>query len=369
MTNSARTIATLPDQIAGLPEAKRERINALFSVTRSQGDLVPPPDMEPWIERAFGSVDAVRSQTIIKTLNRWTLEGSLFNELRARRPITSFVLDSRPGSAIAGLEGDGTDPFCHPLTGTPADTFGRVQGSLSITASNVAKYDGLHSVVVMREHDPLAWTPERVADAFETAQRWLAEAHREHPTAIYPFVMWNCLPRSGASQLHAHMQVTLGEGSAYARVESWRRAAVAYRQQHASSYFEDFYAVHDALGLAGAFGSEAGAVRWVAHLTPLKEKELVLVASSLGTALYTSVYKAVRFYIDTLGVLAFNVALYLPPLAPVQEDWSDFPVIVRMVDRGDPASATSDIGAMELFAQPVVAFDPFRLAEKLRSDE
>src|SRR4051812_40647079 len=150
--------------------------------------------MEPWIERAFGSVDAVRSQTIIKTLNRWTLEGSLFNELRARRPI-----ESRPGSAISTLQGDGTDPFCQPLTGTPADTFGRVQGRLSVTASNVAKYDGLHSVVVMSEHNPLAWTRERVADAFETAQRWLAEAHREHPSAVYPFVMWNCLPRSGAS--------------------------------------------------------------------------------------------------------------------------------------------------------------------------
>ena len=41
-------------------------------------------------------------------------------------------------------------------------------------------------------------------------------------------------------------------------------------------------------------------------------------------------------------------------------------VVARMVDRGDPASATSDIGAMELFAQPVVAFDPWRLAEVVR---
>jgi hypothetical protein len=36
------------------------------------------------------------------------------------------------------------------------------------------------------------------------------------------------------------------------------------------------------------------------------------------------------------------------------------------VDRGDPANRTSDIGAMELYAAPVVASDPFRVAETLR---
>lgn len=364
MSSLAQTIATLPERIASLDKEERVLVNALFSVTRSEGQLVPPPEMEAWIERAFGSVEAVRTQTIVKTLNRWTLEGSLFNELRARRPI-----ESRPGSAIAALEGDGTDPFCNPLTGTPADSFGRVEGSLSITASNVAKYDGLHSVVIMREHNPLTWTRERVADALGTAVRWLEEAHRDHPTAAYPFIMWNCLPRSGASQLHAHMQVTLGEGSAYARVEQWRRAALAYRQEHARSYFEDFYLSHYSLGLGGTFGGGDGAVRWIAHITPLKEKELILFATAMTDALYSAIHQAVRLYIDKLGVLAFNVALYMPPLAPTEEDWSSFPVIVRMVDRGDPASATSDIGAMELFAQPVVAFDPFRLAAQVKIQE
>ncbi len=356
------SIATLPEQLEQLPHQERIRFEVIFSVIRSRGDFVPPPEMREWITRSFGSVEAVRSQTVIKTLNRWTLEGSLFNDLRAHRPVASRVEGD-----ITGFDGDGTDPFCNPLTGTPADTFGRIFGAQSVTASNVAKYDGLHSVVIMKAHNPLDWTEERVSDAFSTAKQWLAEAHRERPAAIYPFIMWNCLPRSGASQQHAHMQVALGEGCAYARPELWRRASAEYRKQHSRLYFDDFYGAHRALGLAGAWGEGAGAIRWLAHLTPVKEKELILIAKSLDETLYSGIYRAIKLYRDTLGVLAFNVALYMPPLNQAQESWQDFPVIVRMVDRGDPQSATSDIGAMELFAQPVVAFDPWKLAAAARA--
>jgi hypothetical protein len=371
-TRIARSIITLPEQLEGLAGEERERFARLFSVVRSRGSLVPPPEMEPWIEKAFGSVGAVQAQSVVKTLNLWTLEGALFNDLRARRPVDNKV----DAGYLSALDGDGSDAFCNPLTGTPADTFGRVQGRFCTTASNVAKYDGLHSVIILKEHNPLRWSGEQVGDAFATAEKWLQEAHSSYPSAIYPFIMWNCLPRSGASIVHAHMQVALGEGIAFARVELWRRAAAAYRAQSGRDYFEDFYAAHRSLGLAGAFpppastGSEpekpgaanGPAVRWLAHLTPIKEKELILLSPSLGPDLYAAIYSMLKLYVETLGVRAFNVAIYMPPIVPVQEDWTGFPVIVRMVDRGDPASATSDIGAMELFAQPVVAFDPWKLA-------
>ena len=73
-------------------------------------------------------------------------------------------------------------------------------------------------------------------------------------------------------------------------------------------------------------------------------------------------------YVKALGVRAFNVAFYMPPLGPTQEDWSDFPTVVYIVDRGDPSNRTSDMGAMELYAASVVASDPFRVAEALRDN-
>jgi len=66
-----------------------------------------------------------------------------------------------------------------------------------------------------------------------------------------------------------------------------------------------------------------------------------------------------------LGVSSFNVAFYLPPLASTEEDWSSFPVVVHVVDRGNLASRTSDMGAMELYAAPVISSDPFRVAHLL----
>jgi hypothetical protein len=73
-------------------------------------------------------------------------------------------------------------------------------------------------------------------------------------------------------------------------------------------------------------------------------------------------------YVRDLGVRAFNVAFFMPPLGRIEGDWSGFPTVVFIVDRGDPANRTSDMGAMELYAASVVASDPFRVAEALRDD-
>jgi len=62
---------------------------------------------------------------------------------------------------------------------------------------------------------------------------------------------------------------------------------------------------------------------------------------------------------------SFNLAIGLPPLAAVEEDWSGFPMLARLVDRGDPLNRTADIGAMELYAASVIASDPFRVAQAL----
>jgi hypothetical protein len=40
---------------------------------------------------------------------------------------------------------------------------------------------------------------------------------------------------------------------------------------------------------------------------------------------------------------------------------------VHLVDRGDPGSTASDIGAMELYGASVVGNDPFDIAERLRA--
>lgn len=350
-------IVHLDRLVRELPTRARLRFERIFHVSSCVGELRPPKEMHGWIEGYFGSVESVLKQRIIKVTNLVTLEGALFNELRARRPTEARTASD----AVTEARSRVGDPFCRPERLTPQDVFGRVRGEHCITASNVAKYDGFHGLVIFNEHDPLAFNAEQVADYVDTAYRWGLEANRSDPEAKYFFFMWNCLWRSGASILHGHAQMALGRGMHYAKVEHLRRVALLYRVGHGVGYFDDLFAIHDALGLA----VDDGGVRIMAHLTPIKEKEVLLVSGRLDDALKHSVYRVLKCFVETLGVRSFNLALCMRPIDTVPEDWRGFPIVVRVVDRGDLSNRTADFGAMELYGSTVITSDPFRVAEAL----
>jgi hypothetical protein len=376
MSKIGCNIIHLSELVTTLPERERALFHRIFHLSTTVGQLNPPETMHRWIEGYFGSVEAVKNQRIIKITNLVTMEGSLFNELRARRPMEAKASSDLEETIMSNLG----DPFCKPLEGTPADTFGRVRGKHSITASNIAKYDGFHGVVVFDEHNPLVFSAGEVSDYIDTALAWAHKAHDADRQARYFFFMWNCLWKSGASILHGHAQMTLSHDMHYARVEHLRRSALRYQEAHGANYFDDLYAAHKALGLT----LENGHTRILAYLTPIKEKEVLLISKELDQDLKDSIYKVLKSFVERLGVQSFNLALYHKPFDPstplrtssaqdrpiadVEEDWNGFPVVVRIVDRGDPNNKTADIGAMELYAASVIASDPFRVAEALRGE-
>ena len=275
--------------------------------------------MHDWIENSFGSVDAVREQRIVKVTNLVTLQGTLFNELRSSRPSdTGTDLDLE-----REIEKNLGDPFCHPEDGTPADTFGRVRGRHSTTASNIAKYDGFHGVIVFDDHNPLHFTREKVADYINVGLQWGRKAIDTDPEARYFFLMWNCLWRAGGSLIHGHAQATATRNMHYPKVEHLRRTSLSYAAEHGSNYFDDLYDIHDSLGLSFPC---PGNIRGFANLTPVKERELILIGDSLEDAsLHQAVADALESYVKALGVSSFNVAFYAPPLTPDGRDWSEFP--------------------------------------------
>lgn len=353
-----RCITELDAQVAHLLADELERFGRIFHLSVTTGHIVPPQAMHAWIAGQFGSVSAVRQQRIVKVTNQVTLEGALFNELRARRPLEA---PSEHGDLQETIRSGTGGPFCHPESGTPADIFGRIRGRHALTASNVAKYDGWHGVIVFDEHNPLHFSAQQVADYVDTAQQWAWTAHGADPEALYPFFLWNCLWRSGASILHGHAQMTLTRGKHYARVESWRQAALRYWTAHGANYFDDLLAVYRSLGLA----LELGTATIFPSLTPVKEKETHIVSPSVDADLKSAIFLVLSTFVERLGTQSFNLALYQPPLTPTREDWSGFPAVVRIVDRGSLDNKTADLGAMELFGQSVVATDPFRVADAL----
>jgi len=216
--------------------------------------------------------------------------------------------------------------------------------------------------VIFDNHDPLKFTEKEVADYIDTGLRWAAEVNRADNDAKYFFLMWNCLWKSGASIVHGHLQLAMGRDMHYARIEHLRRAALAYRHTYGSSYFEDLFDAHLCLGLA----MKNDETRVLSYLTPIKEKEVLLLADTLDRSFKKNVYKVIRCLIDTLGTASFNLAVYTPPMSSTDEDWTGFPVVARIVDRGDLSTRTADIAAMELYASSVVSSDPFKLAQSLR---
>jgi galactose-1-phosphate uridylyltransferase len=360
---ASRRISELEAAVQRLPAEDREVFARIFEVEVSTGHLAEPATMRKWIEQRFGTVSAVREQRVIKVTNRITLEGALFNALRGMRS-TDFAPEEQVEATIDSTRGG---PFCHPETLTPEDVFGegepgRVRGKHCLTASNVAKYDGYHSVVIFDEHDPLRFNAERIHDYLATALRWAKRAHNADVEAKYFFLMWNCLWKGGASIVHGHMQVALGRGMHYARVEHWRRQALLYRLAHGENYFQDLYRAHAALGLA----TELGQTKVIASLTPVKEREVLLVAPSRwldDDDFQDAIAAVLRSYVHRLGVQSFNLALYQRPIDAAEEDWDGFPAVVRLVDRGDLHVRTTDVGCMELYGSSVIGSDPYDVIE------
>jgi hypothetical protein len=335
----------------------RRLFDRLFTYDIYCGRLRVPPPMEQWVVSQFGSLEAVTQQKIVRLKNRITGEETIFNPLRIKRPHDTretecFSLDSLDAAP---------DSFDTPEKSTSEDTFGRIRGKFCVTASNIAKCDGWHGVVVFREHHPLRFDEEKVIDYLETAWRWAKAAHHQSPENKYFFYSWNCLWRSAASVVHGHNQMMLTRGRHFSRIEHLRKAALSYSRRFGRNYFDDLFKAHECLGLASVYTG----IRRMAYLTPLKSNEIVLTSGKFNKPFMRRIYECLAFYRDKLGVESFNLAVTLPPLGITKEDWRGFPVIAWMVDRGQLGNRSSDIGALELFASTSVVTDPYALSDKL----
>ncbi|MBO3804242.1 MAG: hypothetical protein JTT11_10330, partial [Candidatus Brockarchaeota archaeon] len=73
--------------VDSLPPEEKLLFYRIFDLGTAVGKLRVPSSLAGWVEERFGSVGAVQEQKIVKITNVVTMEGSLFNALRARRPM------------------------------------------------------------------------------------------------------------------------------------------------------------------------------------------------------------------------------------------------------------------------------------------
>ncbi len=304
MNTDASGLSGLDKRIDKLSSADRALFKRLYALRIRTGKLIIPEHLGPWVERQFGSIEAVSNQQVVQVANLVTGEETVFNSVRSMKPS-----DTRENSPVSPDRIDmGMDTFANPLTNTTEDTFGRIEGRYCITASNIAKCDELHGLVIFNNSHPLKWGQDEVADYIDIAWKWALKAHSVHPLNKYFFFCWNCLWRSGASINHGHAQMTLSRGRAFGRIETLRRSALSYRQKYGTNYFDDLYRIHNSLGLA----FERNGIRLMASLTPVKSREVMMLAESPDTNFKKSVFDVLSVYRDQMGGHVFQLCLCHP---------------------------------------------------------
>ena len=369
-----RNVTHLEKLVDELPDDKQEIFHRIFRVSTSIGDINLTDTFVAKAMTYFNengeskeqTLERISSQLIVKTFNNYTLEGALFNELRTNKPgskpeslaetrkkVFDYIEDELKKRAC---------DFCEPEKFTPKDLPFRIKGKHCVTAANVAKYDALHGILIFNEHNPFIYNQEEFSDYMETGFNWFMQMYyRFKQAAAFPFLMWNCMPRSGASQIHGHMQLLSTGDMPYAEIERLRLAKERYRRDYNSDYLEDLFSIHESLGL----GFQYNDAKIITCLTPVKDKETIISCDNVK-ALKESIYKISRCFIDRLGVFSFNLTVQMPSIN-CQRGWEGFPYVARIVDRGNPLKTGADIGAMELYGSRVIGSDPYKIKEALEN--
>jgi galactose-1-phosphate uridylyltransferase len=73
---------------------------------------------------------------------------------------------------------------------------------------------------------------------------------KSKPNYIYPILLWDFLPKGGASQVHPHLQCTINNDKYYGNFEMIRNGAESYFKATKNNYFNDFVKIHNNLGLS-----------------------------------------------------------------------------------------------------------------------
>ncbi|PVD24836.1 hypothetical protein C0Q70_15322 [Pomacea canaliculata] len=237
---------------------------------------------------------------------------------------------------------------------TAEHTFHRVESTYAFSASNVFKLDPLHALFALKQHDPLHWSKEQFIDLMHLTLTWYRKAHSVFPQAQYPSLIWDVLPKCGASQVHPHMHGFLDSRQYHGVVEAWRMAAEDYYVHRGTNFYTDMAAVASGLGLAVTYKSAIA----FASLVPRKDHEVVIMSSSAGTDFFELIYFVLRAFIDDLGKFCYSMGLAYPAM---DDKKAQIPAYARIITRGAVTEIRADISSLELFTATNVNIDPFKV--------
>ncbi|CAB3365786.1 Hypothetical predicted protein [Cloeon dipterum] len=337
----------------------------LYSVSVRRGALHLPARFKGKVLKWMGGdhklVSKVYNQTVFHVRNLYSLEHTVYNPLRAKRPSSgsSGRLDSKSYVSKLAASTNNSCDFCNFREMTAEDVFERIEGKHSVSAANAFKLDKWHGLILTKKHNPVDLNLEEVLDLFNTSLKWFHKVHSIDSSAKYPNLIWDSLPHAGASQVHPHIHTMMDPNQYYGSHHVQQEAARRYHQYTGNKYWDDLIQIHHALGLTVTLKSAVA----VAPLTSKKDHELFILSGEPSVDFFSLLHQAVQTYYHDLSIYCFSAGLALPPAESMN---LRSPAVVRMGTRGDCSSVHSDISSLELYSVNNVNVDPYRVIGALR---
>lgn len=367
--NLSHTLAKLPENLLKLSKAYDRKcqilwrkFHTIYLVNVREGKQSFPPNFVYKVRRWLGDNDdlmkEVYNQKVIQVKNYYSLEQTVFNLLRSKRPTMKTEQDVWDYVSKLNTETKKTCDFCQYTTSTAEDIFGRVEGQFSVSASNIFKLDKWHGLFLSKKHNPVDLTEEEFVDLFNTSLKWFKKANSVDRESLYPMMIYDTLPMGGASQFHPHAHGFLA--SQYlGHMAVQHTAALRYEDENGSEYWSDLIEAHHALGLSVTLGDAIA----ISPLTPVKEHEIMIFCNSPGMDMFRLFYYVIQTYYK-LERLCFSTGLVLPVMN--SKNRPSLPAIIRIGTRGQCNSHTNDVSSLDLYMMQNVQVDPYRIIKSLQ---
>lgn len=347
--------------------------NSMFELDSSYSELKLSDKFSKrvlgWLNNNEEYLKQAYKQKIVKLYNKFTNEEMIFNPLRGKRPIKKPEISDEKYTYDMINESAKKCDFCTNFKDNTAfDTFGRVETNLSYTAANTFKYDKWHSLILSRNHNPMNLTNDELLDMFNVATAWYQKANKIDKKAEYPEMIWDAMPKSGASQVHTHFQVSLGAKSYYGGMRRYLDASRRYFDLNKRNYFDDFILLHKALGLTYSLDDAT----LIANLIPVKEQEFIIIGTNSEKglkSLVTLLHQTIGISVKKLGLFSWSMATFFPEINKKGDQNENKGklnrIVCKVLFRSPAAAARSDINGLDIYYGSVLGIDRYTIASRL----
>lgn len=329
-----------------------------------------------WLDNNPEYLKQAYHQKVIRLYNKFNNEEMIFNPLRGKRPIKKPEISDKDFSLDMIEKSQSTCDFCNNYTkNTADDVFDKIETPLSYTSANTFKYDKWHSLILSRKHNPLTLTQEDILDMFNIAIQWFKKVYKLDKTAQCPAILWDVMPKSGASQVHPHFQLSISSKN-YGGIRRWLDASKHYYNKIGRNFFEDFILIHKGLGLVHRNKN----AYVIANLIPIKEQEFYFIAENSESGylnLATLLHQTIKTMVEYENY-AWSMGMYIPKYDGDENNFFTKKsenenqgtlnrIILRIVFRTPAAAQRSDYNGLDMYTSSVLGIDRYKVASKLFS--